>query len=184
VPYQDVVQGWHDFYMLAGTAAAALAGLLFVGLSLHLGLIVARSDVRMLARITLANFGLTLFLSLFVLIRQAPEALGTELIIGGVITLLTVVPSVVEMVRSQERTLSPYHLVLRFGLSFVACCGVITAGVLIRASGDTSGFDWLWIVTVALLAVSLRNSWELLVDVGMARRREADASGQRGGVAD
>jgi hypothetical protein len=129
----------------------------------------------MLARITLANFGLTLFLSLFVLIRQSSTALGTELVIVGVVTVLTVVPSLVEMIRSRTRTLNTYHLVLRFGLSSLACCGVIVAGFLIRASDDAIGFGWLWIVTVVLLAVSLRNTWELLVDVGMARYRGGGA---------
>jgi len=46
--------------MLAGTAAATLVGLLFVGLSLHLRAVLSRSEVRSLARVTLANFGLIL----------------------------------------------------------------------------------------------------------------------------
>lgn len=181
MPYEEVAQRWHDFFMLAGTAAAALAGLLFVGLSLHLSLIVSRSDVRMLARITLANFGLTLFVSLFVMIRQTSSALGTELIIGALITLVTIVPSLIETIRRPERTLKPAHLVVRFGLSTAACLGVIVSGVLIRAGHVGTGFDWLWLVTIALLATSLRNSWELLVDVGMARSRGADGLVQDGG---
>ena len=175
MPHQNVVQGWHDFYTLSGVAAATLVGLLFVGLSLHLPLIVARSDVRTLARITLANFGLTLFLSLFVLIPQSSSALGLELIIVGVVSLLTVVPSLVAAVRSPKWMLSTYRVVLRFGLSSLALCGVILAGVLTRAMGSSTGLDWLWPVTVALLAISLRNSWDLLVEVGMVRSREADA---------
>jgi len=175
VPYQNVVAGWHDFYALSGVAAATLVGLLFVGLSLHLPLIVARSDVRTLARITLANFGLTLFVSLFVLIPQSSSALGWELIIVGVVVLLTVVPSLVEAVRSPKWMLTTNKFVLRFGLSALAPCGVILAGVLTRAKGGSTGLDWLWPVTVALLAISLRNSWDLLVEVGMARSREAGA---------
>jgi hypothetical protein len=172
VPYREAVQGWHDFYLLAGTAAATLVGLLFVGLSLHLSLIVARPDVRALARITLANFGLTLFLSLFMLIRQAPAALGTELVVGGVITASTIVPHLVSTVRTPRRTLTTRHLVLRFGLSSVACCGVIVAGILFQVLRATTGLSWLWILTISLLAISLRNTWDLLVEVGIARGRE------------
>ena len=39
--FQTALSGWHDFYILAGTAAATLVGLLFVGLSLHLRIVVA-----------------------------------------------------------------------------------------------------------------------------------------------
>ncbi len=53
--FQTAVGGWHDFYILAGTAAATLVGLLFVGLSLHLRVVIASSEVRSLARVTLAN---------------------------------------------------------------------------------------------------------------------------------
>jgi hypothetical protein len=71
--------------------------------------------------------------------------------------------------------LTPYRFVLRFGLSSLALCGVILAGVLTRTRGRSTGLDWLWPVTVALLAISLRNSWDLLVQAGMARSREAGA---------
>jgi len=46
VSFQAAVGGWHDFYLLAGTAAATLVGLLFVGLSLHLRIVIASSEVR------------------------------------------------------------------------------------------------------------------------------------------
>jgi len=63
VPYEILAQRWRDFYVVSGTAAATLVGLLFVGLSLHLRAVLSRSEVRALARVALANFGLMLFLS-------------------------------------------------------------------------------------------------------------------------
>ena len=38
--YQAELAGWHDFFILAGMASATLVGLLFVGLSLHLRIVV------------------------------------------------------------------------------------------------------------------------------------------------
>ncbi len=35
MPFGILAQRWHDFYVVAGTAAATLVGLLFVGLSLR-----------------------------------------------------------------------------------------------------------------------------------------------------
>jgi hypothetical protein len=57
VPYPTVASDLRDFYILAGTGAATLVGLLFVGLSLHLRVVIVTSEVRSLARVTLANFG-------------------------------------------------------------------------------------------------------------------------------
>src|SRR2546423_767662 len=50
--YEAQVAGWHDFYIVAGTASATLVGLLFVGLSLHLQIVVSALEVRSLARVT------------------------------------------------------------------------------------------------------------------------------------
>jgi hypothetical protein len=33
--FTQAVEGWHDFYLMIGTAAATLVGLLFVSLSLN-----------------------------------------------------------------------------------------------------------------------------------------------------
>ena len=45
VPFHATVGDLHDFFILAGTSAATLVGLLFVGLSLHLKIVIAASEV-------------------------------------------------------------------------------------------------------------------------------------------
>ena len=75
-----MAERWHDFYIVAGTAAATLVGLLFVGLSLHLRTVLSRVEVRSLARVTLANFGFLLFVSLFMVIHQDSTAVSPQLI--------------------------------------------------------------------------------------------------------
>src|SRR5438105_14428786 len=55
---------------MLGAAAATLAGLLFVGLSLHIRVVVSHPDVRALARVTLTDFFAILLIALAVL---APE---------------------------------------------------------------------------------------------------------------
>ena len=45
--------GWHEVYVTVGAAAGTLVGLLFVGLSLHIRVVVAHAEVRSLARVTL-----------------------------------------------------------------------------------------------------------------------------------
>jgi len=61
---------WHEFYLMAGTAAVTLAGLLFVALSLHLDRLVEESHEHLLAlgRVTLLSFLVVLFASMFMLV--------------------------------------------------------------------------------------------------------------------
>jgi hypothetical protein len=176
MPYQVLAQRWRDFYVLAGTAAATLVGLLFVGLSLHLRVVLSRADVRGLARVTLANFGLILFVSLFMLIPQTASSASQQLGGAGVLSLLIVTPSLIATIRSRTRTLRLYQLILRFGLSLLGYIGVIVAGILVRQGADHAAFSWLWVVALVLLFVSLRNTWDLLVSVG------GNHAGRSGGV--
>jgi hypothetical protein len=168
VPYEVLAQRWRDFYVVAGTASATLVGLLFVGLSLHLRAILSRPEVRSLARVTLANFGLILIMSLLMVIPQSSTALSPQLIGAGALSLALIAPSLVAAGRSRTRTLRAYQLIGRFGLSALGYVGVIVAGALVGGGADKAALGWLWVVTLILLFVSLRNSWDLLVSVGDA----------------
>lgn len=168
MPYQVLAARWRDFYVVAGTASATLVGLLFVGLSLHLHTVLSRVEVRSLARVTFVNFGFLLFVSLFMVIRQGPTAVSPQLIGAGLLSLAVAGPSLVAASRSRTRTLPPFRLILRFGLSALGYVGAILAGALLAGGSDNAALDLSWVVTVVLLFVSLRNSWDLLVSVGEA----------------
>jgi len=64
------IERWHEFYLMAGTAAVTLAGLLFVALSLHLDRLVEESHEHLLAlaRVTLLSFTIVLFASMCMLV--------------------------------------------------------------------------------------------------------------------
>jgi hypothetical protein len=172
VPYPVLAERWHDFYVVAGTSAATLVGLLFFGLSLHLRLVLSHVEVRGLARVTLANFGFLLFVSLLTVIHQDASAVGPQLIGAGAFSLAVIGPSLVSAVRSRTRTLPSIRLFLRFGLSGLGYMGVILAGVLLVEGDDRAALNLSWVVTVVLLFISLRSSWDLLVTVGEAAMRD------------
>lgn len=67
---REWIERWHEFYLMAGTAAVTLAGLLFVALSLHLDRFVEKTHEHLLAlsRVTLLSFTFVLFVSLFMLV--------------------------------------------------------------------------------------------------------------------
>ena len=68
--YHDWLGRWHEFYLMAGTAAVTLAGLLFVALSLHLDRLTEESHEHLLAlaRVTLLSFTMVLFASMTMLV--------------------------------------------------------------------------------------------------------------------
>jgi hypothetical protein len=171
VPYPTVASDLRDFYILAGTGAATLVGLLFVGLSLHLRVVIVTSEVRSLARVTLANFGAVLFVSMFMVITEDASTAALQLIGSGVVSLAIIVPSLVGATRSQGETLlmrrrDRARLVLRFGLSGLSYLAVIVAGILLLSSLVSAFATVLVVAIVVLLVVSLRNTWDLLVTVG------------------
>ena len=162
MPYRTVIQGWHDFYIVAGTVAATLVGLLFVGLSLHLRVVLSRTEVRSLARVTLSNLGLVLIVSLFMVIPEGISITRTELLFSGLVTLALIGPSLLSATRSETRTLRGYRLLIRIAFSAAAYVGVIVASGFYARAGYRGALSGL----VALVVISLRNSWDLLVSVG------------------
>ena len=176
--YQSTVLGWHDFYVIAGTAAASLVGLLFVGLSLHLRVVVTRPEVKGLARVTLTGFTVTLVMALFMVIPSGtdPSSIGWDLVGLGGVGFLLVARNVVSGIGSEFRTLSFRHLLLRFGSSMVSVLGVIAVGGLFVGKDYQHGFGSLAGVAIFLLLSSLRNSWDLLVSVGAAIQAPAPSS--------
>ena len=164
--YETVVNGWHDFYVIAGTASATLVGLLFVGLSLHLRVVVEHADVRAFARITLANFGLILFVALFMVIPQSSVAASPQLIGCGVVWLAVVIPSLIAATRSERRMLRLRDVLLRYGVSSLSFLAITVAGALLVAA-TSFALTLLASATVILLVISLRNTWDLLVTVGV-----------------
>jgi hypothetical protein len=174
--YTTAVQGWRDFYLVAGTAAATLVGLLFVGLSLHLRIVVSRPDVGGLARVTLGNFGAVLFVSLFMAVPGNAESAGTAITIIGAVTLVIVVRSLHTVTRSERFTLAVRQLTLRLGFSTLAALTLVASGLLLINRVIDKALYALLAASVALLVVSLRNSWDLLVSVGAATHSERDHS--------
>jgi hypothetical protein len=170
VSYQVTANDLRDFYILAGTGAATLVGLLFVGLSLHLRVVIAASEVRSLARVTLANFGAVLFASLFLVINEGQTTAALQLIGVGIVSLIVTVPSLVAAARTTQsldmRRMDRARLVLRFGLSAFGYLALIGAGILLLASLFIAFEVVVEVTLVLLLVISLRNTWDLLVTVG------------------
>jgi hypothetical protein len=165
--YGDTLQSWHDFYVTVGAAAATLVGLLFVGLSLHIRVVVSHPDVKSLARATLTDFFVVLLVALVVLTPTTNAGtVAAWLIAIGVISLALVVRPALQGFRAtRTRKLRLWVLISRFGLSALCFMGVAAAGVLFGRGDLENGLTALLILVVVLLVIAVRNTWDLLVTV-------------------
>src|SRR5207248_42249 len=93
---------WADFGVAVVVATAALAGLLFVAVSVNIERILRFPTLPRLAATTLILFASALFSGLLLLVPgQSHRAFGTELLLLGIATALVTLPRVL--------TESPYE---------------------------------------------------------------------------
>ncbi len=166
------MQVWHDFYMTAGGASAALLGLLFVGVSLHLDAVVDHPDVRLTARGAFQALIAVLVSALIALIPQVtPGSLGGALLALGVIGILSDARSAGRMiVAGVQPLLGVGRAVQRFGFRMAGMAVLVVAGGLFVGGGSAAGAIWLMAGVFVLFGSSARAAWGLVIEVADAKR--------------
>jgi hypothetical protein len=89
---------WHELYVMLGTSAATLIGLLFVTSSLHLNEIARNEVYHIRAYNQTRNLVLLLVVVIAVLVPQPTAALGLELMLLNIGSLLFPVRSIYNFV--------------------------------------------------------------------------------------
>jgi hypothetical protein len=167
------VEGWHDFYLMIGAAAATLVGLLFVSLSLNVDVITRpeNADLRMLAAQTFTSFICVLAFSvLFLIPSQGPKGLGLPLLGIGAYGLYRTASEFLETRRKRARAFGRGGVTRRFVvpiLCFVTLLIIAGSALL----GRTDGLYWLVPVMILLIVSASSNAWELLLRLREPPRR-------------
>jgi len=164
--FAQTVTQWHDFYIMVGTAAATLVGLLFIGLTLNIDLI-RRSefaDVQTLATLTFNGFFYAIiFAVVFLIPDQVPIGLGLPLLsLGGLGGLNVLVQF--RRTRKSHRVWGHSTVSSRFFWPFMLLLAVVVIAISV-ITGATWGFYWLVPVMILLLATGSRNAWDLLISL-------------------
>ena len=156
-------EAWHDFFLASAGAAAALTGLLFIGLSLHVRYIASSSTHRNMARGSLIGLVLVLVASLIVLIPESPTWMGLQLAGLNVAYIVFVGGYQLSIYRRMQWRV-PTGSILRQGLGIVlALLGVLGGATLAAQSGG--GLYIAAVVVTAIVVWNLRNAWALLMGV-------------------
>jgi hypothetical protein len=163
--FTQAVEGWHDFYMMIGTAAATLVGLLFVSLSLNIDAITRKenADLRMLAEQTFSSFIYVILFAVFFLIPdQGSQGLGLPLLGVGGLGLYSTVSHFFKTRYKQPRVWGRGNVALRFAaptLCFASLMIIAVSALLDR----TNGLYWLVPVMILLIVSASWNAWALLL---------------------
>jgi modulator of FtsH protease len=160
-PYQPEL--WHDFFLATAGAAAALAGLLFVALSLHTRYIATNTVYRDMARGSVIGLVMALILSLLVLVQQPVTWLAAEYIAaGGVYVVFVGGRQLLDMRRARRRI--PGESLVRSMAAYVLSAIGIVAGIGLAFSAGP-GLYAVAVIVVAIVLWSLWNAWELVMGV-------------------
>lgn len=168
IPFPQVVEGWHDFYHLIGDASAALLGLLFVSLSLNVGVVTrkANTDLRLLAVQTFISYLSTLmFAMIFLIPNQGPMGLGLPMLGIDLIVLSVTVVRILEMRRNRPHLGVGGGFVLRFAAPLICFVAVLIIAISVIL-GETDGLYWFVPVVIILFWVASINAWNLLLQLG------------------
>jgi modulator of FtsH protease len=154
---------WSDLFVAAAGAGAALAGLVFVAVSINIKLILAGEGLPDRALQTVLTLLMAVCVSIVALIPgQDHIALGAELLIitvgfGVVVLRLSI--------RSLPPGSAPRHWIV--GRLFVLAIGVVpllVGSISVLAEGG-GGLYWIAAGIVGALVGAVVNAWVLLVEI-------------------
>jgi hypothetical protein len=155
---------WTDFGVATTGATAALAGLLFIAISINLERILQFPSLPHRAAQTLILFALPLVTSLLLIVPGQPRAaLGGELLAIGLGTGTWMLVTDARTPLSEQETKTTW-LLSRILPSVLSCgCLAVAGGTLLAEAGG--GLYWLVPAVLAAIIFGLINTWVLLVEI-------------------
>lgn len=157
----ETIAAWRDFYGAVANATAALLGLVFVGMSLHLTLRRAPTPVTSLALASAITLIQPLLVSFVMLIpTDAPTVHAAGCLI--VAAVLVVELGVVLRIHRRSHTEAFGWLAYRFGIP-LAAAAVLGAGAIGMLLGWPPAVWAPALFVFATVIVGVQDAWDLLI---------------------
>jgi modulator of FtsH protease len=154
---------WRDFFVAEVGATAALSGLIIVAVSINIQRILSIPHLpgRALEALVLLLAAL-LICSLALIPAQPPQLLGGEILALEVVVLLTAIVQQAGSLNFQPQQMS-WIISRAVAVALTGAPIVIGAGVL--CLGHPEGLYWIAPGILIAIAVSVMNTWILLVEI-------------------
>jgi hypothetical protein len=169
-----MLEGWHEFYGLLGTAAAALAALLFVAASIGTGFMstAASSPTRTFTSPVLFHYTYVLFVSLIALVPVETDRSLAVLV--GISAMAALAYSLFILRRVLRSSVTDIDDHIGYGASPPVAYAAILAAAIFIYERSTIGPPLLAGALIFSLLVNIRNTWDLTVF--FAQRRDGGNS--------
>jgi hypothetical protein len=155
---------WHDLGVAAAGASAALAGLLFVAVSINLDRVLAYPWLPARVGETVVLLVAVLVESLFLLAPgQSRTALGVEILVAGA-AAWAIATAIHLRLRRYRAHITAVQRRVRVAAGQVATVPAIIAGATLLAHGG-GGLYWLLAGMTLSLVLSVANAWVLLIEI-------------------
>lgn len=164
----EQIKEWHDYFLMTGTAAVTLLGLLFVAVTLNIEVVLheTKTYLLQLARQTFLGFLFVLFISLLFLVpNMGVRIQGTELMLFGAMTAVFSVRALIGVIRHSDPARARRFVILRHAGSLLAGGLLVLAGSRLTKS-DPDGLNTLGMTLLLMFGFSSGSAWALLVEVG------------------
>ena len=154
---------WHNFLVAQVGASAALAGLVFVGVSINLTRILSTGSLPEYALQALVLLLAVLVISSLLLAPQPLAAAGIELLLAGVANTAILLFLVIYSRRKLDPRYYGY-LWFRAALNLCATLPFAIAGIAVL-TGDINGLYWIVPATLLSILVAMYDAWVLMIEI-------------------
>ena len=170
-----MLQPWHEFYALIGTAASALLALLFVAVSIGAGSLPRESGGPTRTYMSPVAFHFTVVLFVAALTLAPSQTAASLGILLGVTAAAGFAYAAFVIRRLLKDGIADLPDRLAYGATPLVAYAAIFAGAVLYWKESAKAADVLAAGVSALLLINVRNAWDLLL--AMARRQSQNRAG-------
>jgi len=158
------MNGWENFLMAEVGASAALAGLIFVGVSLNLAKILSHPTLPSRAfEALLLLVAVLVVCSMLLVPGQPANVVGIELTAVGAAAWVTISLFDMNIWRKTEPQYRPLYARLII-INQITLIPYVVSGIVLLTSGST-GFYWMAFSVIASFLMAVLDAWVLLVEI-------------------
>jgi hypothetical protein len=170
---------WGNFYVIIGSAAAGLTGLMFVVITLgaEAQMISSEKGLRAFVTPTVVHFCIALIIALYLSSPgQTPASIGAGSAILGLAGLLYVGATMVVAGRLREYQPVGADWIWHGGFPIIGYIGFLIVAVVVSTGHVAGGLKVLAADTVFILLTAIHNAWDAAVWVALTASRKQDES--------